>query len=378
MELEFDKEIDAILRKARDSGAAAVQGAHSPHADADAIAAFAENALPAKAREMYVRHFADCDRCRQMLSQSVAPIMDEVPAAPTIATNPQAIVRPWYERLFHPAKLAAALGAIVLAFTGIIGYLAIQTRKGTERTDVAQMRESSPRLNSSSSTANTSSNAASANALAPLVDNTAAVNSAPETSEQIPSPTVRPSGPSAGSSDVAATADPKLQENKPAAETADKAAKPVMAAPPPSAARQPAAPINQRNTEPSKLKGEAENDAVAKSEGAGIRNEAGLSSNSSAKRAGGPRNMTQVQQQQQSVVLNDRALENPVRRKVGGKTFDRREGAWYDMAYHGAATQNYRRGTDEYKKLDAGLRSVADSLGGTVVIVWKGKALRVN
>ena len=67
-----------------------------------------------------------------------------------------------------------------------------------------------------------------------------------------------------------------------------------------------------------------------------------------------------------------------VKRKVGGKTFDNRNGAWYDSAYRGQTTTNYRRGTDEYKKLDRGLRNIADTIGGTVVVVWKEKAYRIQ
>ena len=63
---------------------------------------------------------------------------------------------------------------------------------------------------------------------------------------------------------------------------------------------------------------------------------------------------------------------------VGGKTFNNRDGAWYDAAYNGQATADYRRGTAEYKKLDSGLRNVADTVGGTVVVVWKSKAYRIQ
>ena len=53
MELEFDKEIDAILRKARsDVGVTA-----SNHLDADMMAAFAENALPERAKLLCGRAF---------------------------------------------------------------------------------------------------------------------------------------------------------------------------------------------------------------------------------------------------------------------------------------------------------------------------------
>ena len=67
-----------------------------------------------------------------------------------------------------------------------------------------------------------------------------------------------------------------------------------------------------------------------------------------------------------------------VTRVVGGKTFANRDGAWYDSAYSGKATTNIRRGTNEYKKLDSGLRNIADTLGGTVVVMWKAKAYRIQ
>ncbi len=63
---------------------------------------------------------------------------------------------------------------------------------------------------------------------------------------------------------------------------------------------------------------------------------------------------------------------------VGGKTFRRQNNAWIDSAYKGQATTNITRGTSEYKKLDSGLRSIAENLGGTVIIVWKEKAYRIQ
>ena len=68
MELEFDKEIDAILRKARGSGGVPVTTAHL---DADTIAAFVENALPQKAKLLKMEHFADCERCRKQLAFAI-------------------------------------------------------------------------------------------------------------------------------------------------------------------------------------------------------------------------------------------------------------------------------------------------------------------
>jgi hypothetical protein len=65
-------------------------------------------------------------------------------------------------------------------------------------------------------------------------------------------------------------------------------------------------------------------------------------------------------------------------KSAGGKKFELNDGVWYDTAYHGQATKNYRRSSADYQKLDSGLRSIASSVGGVVVIVWKGSAYRIQ
>ena len=70
---------------------------------------------------------------------------------------------------------------------------------------------------------------------------------------------------------------------------------------------------------------------------------------------------------------------NATARNVGGKTFQNLDGVWRDNAYSGQTTVMVTRGSDEYKKLDGGLRSIADSFRGeTVIIVWQGKAYRIR
>ncbi len=51
---------------------------------------------------------------------------------------------------------------------------------------------------------------------------------------------------------------------------------------------------------------------------------------------------------------------------------------WIDSTYKGQSTTNISRGTNEYKKLDFGLRSIVENLGGTVIVVWKEKVYRVQ
>src|SRR6187402_2718770 len=129
MELEFDKEIDAILRKARGGGGLAVTAVASPHIDADTIAAFAENALPQKAKLLSMEHFADCARCRRMLSQTML-LNSEADATAASAVLAPIIIPsvPWYQNLFKTQNLALAMGALVLTFGGVLGFLVLQNR----------------------------------------------------------------------------------------------------------------------------------------------------------------------------------------------------------------------------------------------------------
>ena len=69
MELEFDKEIDALIRG---RGVSAGDSPPKGHLDADEISAFAENALPERTRTLHMAHIADCDRCRKILSNLIA------------------------------------------------------------------------------------------------------------------------------------------------------------------------------------------------------------------------------------------------------------------------------------------------------------------
>ena len=108
MELNFDKEIDAILRKARESEFAFL--ADNPqsairnsqlHLDADEISAFAENTLPETAKQFYMAHLADCDACRKKLSSLILlnaeSELENVHAEEII---PISSAIPWYRKLF--------------------------------------------------------------------------------------------------------------------------------------------------------------------------------------------------------------------------------------------------------------------------------------
>ncbi|MBV9240463.1 MAG: hypothetical protein JO314_00515 [Acidobacteria bacterium] len=378
MELEFDKEMDALLRKARSGTAKAGKGTHL---DADAIAAFAEGAVPEAAKSTYTAHFADCDGCRKALSQ--VALLNE-PAAKAVAATaapapapwpPNAV--PWYRSFFRAPGLAAAMGVLVLAFGGLLMYLV--TQRGNNTASTVALDENKPATSAVPYAGiDSDSNAASASAMS----NAAAANSAANASRTVANT----------ASNTAARNEPATLDGTNAAATGSSSAEtpgstttaqpPAAAAPPPQDL-----PMNGRrgaDLVAGKPKTETEERKTDKDENEKetARNRSGVEDdrlsrgdNAMKKVAGGPqRGAGPAQNQVQSNV----AGEMPVTRKVGGKTFHNSNGAWYDNAYHGQSTTNVHRGTDEFTKLDSGLRSIANELGGVVVVVWKSKAYRIQ
>ncbi|MDI1240757.1 MAG: hypothetical protein PSX80_02405, partial [bacterium] len=146
MELEFDKEMDSLLRKTGEAGRGVLVGgvpAGKPkvHLDADGLTAFAENAMPEKSRALYMSHLADCDRCRRILSGLIALNADAGPVeervtAPAISV---AGIEPWYRRLLLP-NLAYVMGGLVLVFGGLIAFTVFQSSE-REAATVSQSEE---------------------------------------------------------------------------------------------------------------------------------------------------------------------------------------------------------------------------------------------
>ncbi len=377
MELEFDKEIDAILRKARDG--IGVKTANANHLDADAIAAFAENALPEKAKLLYVGHFADCDRCRKQLSFLMQMSTEEAEDASPVPAPVDAVSIPWYQTFFKAPNLALAMGALVLAFSGVLGYLVIQKQKASDSATVSQVKEQEQPRGGANPSELRLPNSAPANATAPAAApaaNTSA-NAASATSGRGPSAGLE----TIGRADAEQAKPDEKRENNYQLDGA--AGAPAPAEPPAKSAAAPPPPVmtdstssgvslerDEKKNDGAKLKEENKDLELAKkrqAEDRKLRDMPRAAAKSGPSRAGPAQNQA-----------NQMNSNMPVTRVVGGKTFNNRDGAWYDSAYRNQTTVNYRRGTMEYKKLDSGLRNIADTLGGTVVIMWKSKAHRIQ
>lgn len=365
MELNFDKEIDALLRqagKAEPLGAANGSNAGA-HIDADAISAFAENALPERSRALYMAHFADCDRCRHILSNLVLLNEATEAAAPaSIAENIAIAPIPWYRKLFVFPNLAYTMGALVLMFSGVLGFIVIQNMQKANN-ELSQTKEPTAvapapvNYGKSESTANT---AVSSNANSVVV-----VPGSPgfsgQNTDNLPAEQqeLTAQKEKAGETKLAANAASETEtsdmlirdgvsrernardEDKKADDRNDQEVMAAQPAPPPppvtsSAPRAlPAKPAEKRTLPYGGVPADM------------------------ARAESGPGN----------------AAESKF---VGGKSFRKSGGMWVDSAYSNQATKNVKRGTDEFNRLDSGLKSIANSLPGTVVVVWKSAAYKIQ
>ena len=384
MEIDFDKEIDTLLRKARSDGPVLVgDAAASGHLDADEISAFAENMLPERSRAMYMSHVADCDRCRKILSNVLvmnAEAAPKVAAAPGVIQNAKQAL-PWYRRLLLFPNLAYVMGGLILVFAGFLGFTVIQNTGGGDSAVVSQItenetRSSGPNFQTDEIPAAAPSADMAANANVSIATN-AISNSAANRSTEPAAPGER--GPTAESAmrgqnfaidgtDVHPQPPPPAMERaaaKPVAKERDEALADTVAAP--SAAAGAAA--QNRVSNDSRLMRQAPNTAT--------QSQSGPMRNSENQYNRQLENMDVREAEKKKAERND-AEEIAGRRAVGGRTFERKQGVWYDVAYQGSQTINVRRRSAEFNRLDSGLRTIANSLSGTIVVVWESKAYRIQ
>jgi hypothetical protein len=288
------------------------------------------------------------------------------------------IQRPtWHQRLFGMPTVAYTMGALVLLFSGFLGIAVWQNMNSGQNTEVSQIEQKETYGASANSTSNTTM---PTNAAANAVNTTGSAANAiapanPAIAGQAPSSMANAAANSPVSVPVGRTVATPSFEDQPKqleerAET--KPAAPMAAAPPAPkdsdeakvAADKLAASKDDRDSMELAKEKQAENEMRA------MKKEAPVT----------------TMRQMNDLPLNGRKTAPMVdgasgyapTRTVNSRTFTKKDGVWYDADYHGQSTTNVRRGSDAYKKLDGGIRSIANALSGTVVTVWKGKAYRIQ
>lgn len=355
MEPQFDKEIHALLHNfGKTAEPQAIPDAE--HLDADELSAFAENAVPDKAKSFYVEHLAICDRCRKALSSRLPASVPK-----TVSAKENVVVlekeQPWYRTLFAFGRLAYVMGALVVAFTGLTAFVLFQSMNssgGFERAAAdqnaapAQVVEQHPAGNANVSANSTSVAASSESEIPQTASNARILNS---------NSSVR--------TEVERTERAK-EERDEAALGASTTIAPLQIKP--GAVSDQSSIVEEEKSSRSNA---ADSVAAAEPKPAPV----AVPSKPADREIATAKKQTQ---KDDNYAEGQLALKSKTSRSVSGKTFNFRDGVWYDSNYSNQKTRNLRRGSSDYKKLDSQLRAIVEKIDGTVVVVWKSEAFRIQ
>ena len=384
-----NNEVDLLLRSlARasgesplQSGATSGESVASEHLDADELNSYAEGVAPAPARARYMEHLADCEACRGI----VVGLTQAAGAASRLdVAQQQGGFSAWQKltALLSLPILRYAVPALVLTVVIGIGLFALRQQRQNEF-----LTQNQPRLDVPPSAHEDNGAAFNPTPGSPgKVPNAAPTGSNAETSKEnlkdqraqaVEQPTLAPE------SSVAKTASKDAAQPEEAAGATvpqSYASEPKAAAPPPPAplldAEKSTALAKEKPTKREDQPRDRDEFRVAQDDVHGPNR----SRNNVALPASG-RSAGSMTERGSSGADKKKAGEVETR-TVMGRHFTREGDAWVDTAYESSrATIRVTRGSEQFRALVAdepGIRTIAEQLGGVVIVVWKNRAYRIQ
>ena len=382
--------MDLLLRRlSRRQGMPTDGDSHndSDHLDADELSSYAENALPAAARARYTEHLAECTSCRELVVRLSATVPIVTREAVTAAEP--SWLRTFLASFFSPMVLRYAVPALGLVVVAAIGFVVLRSnRQGEYVAQVAnspsaptplQSAESKPSEFYDSQTRTEASKAVAGTRDADSQKVDSSRDARPITTTPNAEPTGAAARPESAKETVAVAA-----EREPVANTAS-----APVAPPPK----PAPTVDEmrvevhgrRANEPpstetaradvSKQKAAEEDKEQQK------KNEVAGAASRRAQRAPAPQTGGSTALYSEEDRAKD-SRDDGVTRTVGGRRFRKQSGVWIDTAYNSAnRIVDVSRRSEQYRALVADepmIKTIADELEGTIVVVWKGSTYRIR
>ena len=407
-----NNEVDLLLRSlARGRNATAGQSGSergdaarvsSDHLDADELNSYAEGVAPTPARVRYTEHLADCEACRSIV---VGLIQASGAANRFAAHDPergpqrehQGGTTFWQKLslLFSPPVLRYAVPALVLTAVIGIGLLALKQQRGSELVARNETQTNAP---NSTPGAGGSQGAISA-ATKPTP------GSPPGISGAAPSPVSADSGRdklilqeeksrpgevpplSEGSVSVSKAAAAK-DSSQPADAASVAESRPYAQEPKPRAVAPPAPLLDAEKTnelaKEQAAKREDRNrdeDDAYRAQSDGVHGPS-RSQNNTVFSENARRGVGNVAGGRGPSGTDKKKTAEEETRTVMGRHFSREGDAWVDTAYESSrTTARVARGSDQFRALVAdepGIRTISEQLNGVVIVVWKGRAYRIQ
>lgn len=400
-----DKDMDVLIRR---YAKGAAKSTSVEHPDADELNAFAEGALPTAARQRYLSHFADCDDCRKLVSQLAVTTGAGVEAR-IPASEP---VEPWWKKLGAvfaiPVLRYAAFAVLLLA----VGGTALLVLRQPAQRDAGMIAQNQPQTNPAEAMKpatspeldslheqeiQRSANTATAQpTFPPMADR----NQSESTTADPPPPPAKAAEALAAKDSAPVVTGSARADDAPRAQSS-----PSYAPPPPAetyglesrgreqqrAGATPGGPRRNESYDKSKTADRAGDFAKARDDATSNRVATSQPSSETrledAKRERtpsesvtvSPKSIGELRVARKSEGTRDASEEAPETRSVGGRKFTRQGNAWVDSKLKSSmSVRSIARGSEEFDKLDSGLRSIAKQLSGEIVVVWKGKAYRIR
>lgn len=380
------------------------------HLDADELNAFAEGAVPSAARSRYVSHLADCHDCRTLATQMTiaagAGALSQVPPTEDIPKQT------WWEKfsalLSAPALRYAASAVLLLAVVGVAFVVWRRTAEKPNTALIARNEESNARQVSAVSTP-PGSEGPKSETVSPATVRDAGITAQPsapasadkkEVAALEPPPPPKPTK-DAGETESTIAADRMMKTARPQST-------PSYAPPPPGEYRadtrqrdqvQPQQNVGgsvhggpRRNETQEKYK--VMDDRARTTDSAQGRDEDRSKAGANQPKTSENKQESAVQAAPRTGTLaarNTSRESNEEARKsdrsgraqtdepisVGGRKFRRQGSVWVDFKFKSSMpVTTVARGSEDFAALDSKLRSIAQQLGGEVIVVWKGKAYR--
>jgi hypothetical protein len=408
--------MDVLLRRYAKGAKGPSMG--TDHLDADELNAFAEGALPAATRSRYVSHLADCDDCRTVVSQLT--ITAGAGAAAQVPVSESFPKRSWWQSfgaLFAAPTLRYAASALVLL--AVVGVAFVVWRQNGARQNSSLVAKNEPRASQAEAVSS------------PPATITSQPNALPQSTARDNLTSVQPT-PGASHSEVGESAAPESPASKTAKDAAAPAESTIIAsdralkAPPraestPSYAPPPPADnrVDSRQREQIQQQMQQQQPNVAGNVQAGgpRRNEnekykglddrgrtvdlAKSRDEDSVRPKASQPTTTENKQERRAVQAragtlaippnsppketseearkSDKTGRSDEKTSVGGRKFQRVGNVWVDLKFKSSMSlTTVSRASGDFNALDSKLRSIAQQLGGEVIVVWKGKAYRIR
>jgi hypothetical protein len=367
MKQETNNEMDLLLRRLARRDDASASDAGGDHLDADELSAYAENALPAAARARYMTHLADCSRCRGLVVQLGS-------SAGVVATTESAKVsgpsglKKFFASLFTPMVMRYAAPALGLIVVAAIGFVALRQQAPQS---VARLSNGEQRPTSSPVDSNVYSVRESATSPTPTPGG---LTDKQGRTVHLDSASVPNAPPTVSSVNADVSKDKEVAQAKP-----DDQAGAVAANEPPPPPKAAATTVDETAKTEVNKKEVREQPAVApqaaKTLGAAERedkdNFARKPADSSARGIAST-----------SAGQRDKSVFRFTGRTVAGRQFQREGGVWIDTAYDSSKdVVTVARDSEQYRALVADepqIKTIADSLDGEIIVVWKGRTYRIR